>query len=266
MIALVQILIAAVLIPVSFGAPAVDASEPAPTIRPLAFVPARKTYLVSRDGKCGEGTDSMCEAGVCCSKNGVCGTTKDHCKAGCQSEFGSCDPTGPVEYMKTSRDGKCGRGTRVYCNSGRCCSQRGFCGFTKEHCGVGCQSAFGLCDSTEPVGLLKVTDNYFLWKKISFQMCPGFCCAGDGFCGKTKEDCGIDCQEAFGVCDPRPHVEPRKVSSDGKCGKGTEFGCEPGNCCSQYGSCGATSDYCGAGCQSGFGLCDPPLPVSQPSG
>ncbi|KAH6577275.1 hypothetical protein BASA60_004103 [Batrachochytrium salamandrivorans] len=101
MIALVQILIAAVLIPVSFGAPAVDASEPAPTIRPLAFVPARKIYLVSRDGKCGEGTDSMCEAGVCCSKNGVCGTTKDHCKAGCQSEFGSCDPTGPWKTTTT---------------------------------------------------------------------------------------------------------------------------------------------------------------------
>ncbi|KAH6574273.1 hypothetical protein BASA62_002516 [Batrachochytrium salamandrivorans] len=110
MIALVQILIAAVLIPVSFGAPAVDASEPAPTIRPLAFVPARKTYLVSRDGKCGEGTDSMCEAGVCCSKNGVCGTTKDHCKAGCQSEFGSCDPTGLVEYRESLHDGRCGRG------------------------------------------------------------------------------------------------------------------------------------------------------------
>ncbi|KAH6583181.1 hypothetical protein BASA61_008123 [Batrachochytrium salamandrivorans] len=149
MIALVQILIAAVLIPVSFGAPAVDASEPAPTIRPLAFVPARKTYLVSRDGKCGEGTDSMCEAGVCCSKNGVCGTTKDHCKAGCQSEFGSCDPTGPVKHLEHTRD---------------------------------------------------------------------------------NNSCGIDCQEAFGFCNPRPYVEPRKVSSDGKCGKGTEFGCEPGNC------------------------------------
>jgi hypothetical protein len=28
-----------------------------------------------------------------------------------------------------------------------------------------------------------------------------------------------------------------------------------GNCCSQYGWCGSTVDYCGAGCQSNFGTC-----------
>lgn len=26
-------------------------------------------------------------------------------------------------------------------------------------------------------------------------------------------------------------------------------------CCSQYGYCGTTSDYCSTGCQSGFGTC-----------
>ncbi|KAH6566590.1 hypothetical protein BASA62_006624 [Batrachochytrium salamandrivorans] len=71
MISLVQVLIAAVLIPVSFGAPAADDSEPTSTIRPLAFVTAIPTYLLSHNGTCGEGTDYMCEVGICCSKYGV---------------------------------------------------------------------------------------------------------------------------------------------------------------------------------------------------
>ncbi|KAH6574323.1 hypothetical protein BASA62_002503 [Batrachochytrium salamandrivorans] len=104
MIALVQILIAAVLIPVSFGAPAVDDSESTSTIRPIASATVFPTYLLSHNGTCGEGTDYMCEVGVCCSKYGVCGTTKDHCEAGCQSKFGSCDPTRPVEHLQHTRD------------------------------------------------------------------------------------------------------------------------------------------------------------------
>jgi len=39
-----------------------------------------------------------------------------------------------------------------------------------------------------------------------------------------------------------------------RCGK--NFGsCPSGLCCSQYGYCGKTSDYCGTGCQSKFGSC-----------
>ncbi|KAL2611435.1 hypothetical protein R1flu_023127 [Riccia fluitans] len=40
--------------------------------------------------------------------------------------------------------------------------------------------------------------------------------------------------------------------------------CSSNLCCSQYGYCGSSSDYCGAGCQSGPR--DPWLPASLPSG
>ncbi|KAH6587434.1 hypothetical protein BASA50_011376 [Batrachochytrium salamandrivorans] len=96
MIALVQILIAAVLIPASFGAPAVDASEPTPTIRPIASVTTIPTYLLSHNGTCGKGTEFGCEPGNCCSQYGSCGATSDYCGAGCQSGFGLCDPILPV--------------------------------------------------------------------------------------------------------------------------------------------------------------------------
>ena len=42
------------------------------------------------------------------------------------------------------------------------------------------------------------------------------------------------------------------TSTDGTCGadKGTRC---PSGCCSQYGNCGTTSEYCGTGCQFAFG-------------
>ncbi|ETS83464.1 hypothetical protein PFICI_05340 [Pestalotiopsis fici W106-1] len=44
------------------------------------------------------------------------------------------------------------------------------------------------------------------------------------------------------------------VSEEGDCGNGvTCLGSEFGNCCSQYGFCGNTTDYCGKGCQPAFG-------------
>ena len=33
------------------------------------------------------------------------------------------------------------------CDAGDCCSQYGWCGQTDEHCGTGCQSDYGICDS-----------------------------------------------------------------------------------------------------------------------
>ncbi|KAF2182763.1 carbohydrate-binding module family 18 [Zopfia rhizophila CBS 207.26] len=62
---------------------------------------------------------------------------------------------------------------------------------------------------------------------------------------------------SFGLVDANP-VTPRalKVSTDGSCGGTTTCqGSTFGNCCSQYGWCGSTSAYCGAGCQPGFGSC-----------
>ncbi|ORX39490.1 glycoside hydrolase/deacetylase [Piromyces finnis] len=38
---------------------------------------------------------------------------------------------------------------------------------------------------------------------------------------------------------------------------GSDYGkCSEGYCCSKYGWCGKTSDYCSTGCQSKFGICD----------
>ena len=57
------------------------------------------------------------------------------------------------------------------------------------------------------------------------------------------------------------------ISTDGTCSGAKGLTCQGsvyGNCCSQYGYCGRTNVYCGAGCQSGFGTCGGTPPVSTP--
>ncbi|KAF2752273.1 carbohydrate-binding module family 18 protein, partial [Sporormia fimetaria CBS 119925] len=52
----------------------------------------------------------------------------------------------------------------------------------------------------------------------------------------------------------------KPVSRNARCGNGfggqTCLGSRYGNCCSQYSYCGTGRDYCKAGCQSPFGICD----------
>ncbi|OUM58671.1 carbohydrate esterase family 4 protein, partial [Piromyces sp. E2] len=79
-----------------------------------------------------------------------------------------------------------------------------------------------------------------------------------GYCGKTSEYCGKGCQSEFGKCNvdtkTKAKVTTKNISTNGKCGG--KYVCPKGFCCSQYGYCGKTSEYCGKGCQSEFGMCD----------
>ncbi|CAL8582071.1 hypothetical protein XPA_007748 [Xanthoria parietina] len=81
----------------------------------------------------------------------------------------------------------------------------------------------------------------------------GPCCSAYGFCGAAQAYCTSGCQKDFGTCsgsDTIPPVDPFQ------CGpKNANNKCASGLCCSQGGWCGNTTDYCGAGCQSGFGDC-----------
>lgn len=56
-----------------------------------------------------------------------------------------------------------------------------------------------------------------------------------------------------------PSLSQRDVSPDLTCGNtgaGTKgYTCSDNLCCSQYGYCGNSTDYCATGCQEQFGLC-----------
>ncbi|ORX46003.1 glycoside hydrolase/deacetylase [Piromyces finnis] len=116
----------------------------------------------------------------------------------------------------TSTNGRCGAEFGS-CPEGQCCSQYGYCGVSSDHCTTGCQSSFGQCGSTTN-------------KKTSVKKTT----ATTKMATTTKK--------------------ATVTSTNGRCG--TEFGsCPEGQCCSQYGYCGVSSDHCTTGCQSSFGQC-----------
>lgn len=91
--------------------------------------------------------------------------------------------------------------------------------------------------------------------------------------GYNEGSCAIDWQTvdysqctAFlngGATNPVPVPVAQPTGGGGRvaCGHGT---CDPGQCCSQWGYCGSTQDYCGAGCQAGPCSSGPKNPVPVP--
>jgi len=147
---------------------------------------------ISTNGECGKGK-GKCPAGKCCSKYGYCGTSDKHCKAGCQSEFGTCKTN---EDDKISTNGECGKG-KGKCPAGECCSKYGYCGTSDKHCKTGCQSEFGTCKSSSE----KISTNGRCGKEDG--KCPsGKCCSKYGWCGTSDQHCKASqgCQKSFGEC------------------------------------------------------------------
>jgi hypothetical protein len=58
---------------------------------------------------------------------------------------------------------------------------------------------------------------------------------------------------AFAAVLPDP-MTPRQLENRNNCGAGIGS-CTGGLCCSQWGYCGSTDEFCGVGCQSAFGSC-----------
>ncbi|KAI9150838.1 Lectin-B [Paramyrothecium foliicola] len=206
---------------------------------------------ISTDGKCGA-NGKTCKGstyGACCSAQGFCGD-KDHCDAGCQANFGSCNSgAGNI-----STDGACGKNGKTCKGSsfGQCCSAHGFCGGSTDFCGAGCQASFGTCSSGS--GTISTDGSCGKNGKTCKGSGFGDCCSSSNSCGGSSDHCGAGCQTSFGTCN----AGSGSISTDGACGKNgkTCRGSTFGTCCSSNGFCGATSDFCGAGCQSSFGVCN----------
>jgi len=132
--------------------------------------------------------------------------------------------------------GECGKGVGS-CKNGLCCSQYGYCGKTDEYCGKGCQSEFGSCKKVAQ----KITSTKKTTKKTSTK--------------KTTKKTTTTKKATTTKKNTKTTSKPVSTSKDGKCGK--DFGsCPNGQCCSKYGYCGNTKEYCGNGCQSEFGNCN----------
>jgi peptidoglycan/xylan/chitin deacetylase (PgdA/CDA1 family) len=240
------------------------------------------TDKVSTNGRCGS-EYGRCPSGECCSKYGYCGTSEAHCSVSksCQSKYGLCQSDSgnpvvvdePTTTDKVSTNGRCGS-EYGRCPTGQCCSKYGYCGTSDVYCSVSksCQSKYGQCQSgssnpvvvDEPTTTDKVSTNGRCGSE--YGRCPsGECCSKYGYCGTSEAHCSVSksCQSKYGLCQSdsgNPVVdEPTttdKVSTNGRCG--SEYGrCPSGECCSKYGYCGTSDNYCLASksCQSKYGQC-----------
>ncbi|KAI8916387.1 hypothetical protein EDD86DRAFT_222331 [Gorgonomyces haynaldii] len=116
------------------------------------------------------------------------------------------------------------------CAANLCCSQYGYCNDFKndpadQWCGVGCQSAFGLCASGTLPSPTITTNAPTVGPSLTV------------------------------VCTTIDAVPTGTVNPNGQCGQGIGI-CASGQCCSQYGWCDVGAAYCGAGCQPLYGKCD----------
>ncbi|KAH6564315.1 hypothetical protein BASA62_007963 [Batrachochytrium salamandrivorans] len=99
--------------------------------------------------------------------------------------------------------------------------------------------------TTSPAARLPVSPDGQCGGGSGFGCKPGFCCSKHNYCGSTNEHCGLGCQPDVALCDPLSPLTGLKVSPDGTCGRGTNFKCGKGQCCSQYNRCGTTEKHCG---------------------
>ena len=181
--------------------------------------------LAANLGTCGGGNvgNGIClNEGECCSQFGWCGITAEHCGG---TIFGTCG------------GGKVGNG--VCPIQGQCCSPHGWCDVTAE-----------FCDGPKTCGGGSVGNGI-----CSVQ---GQCCSPHGWCGVTVEHCG----GTSGTMKPttrkptslkpssKPVSPPTSVTlkpTIGTCGGGIiGNGVCPiqGQCCSLFGWCGVTAEFC----------------------
>ncbi|WXC64804.1 hypothetical protein SNK03_010615 [Fusarium graminearum] len=140
---------------------------------------------ISTDGHCGK-NGKTCKGstyGDCCSEQGYCGKT-NHCEAGCQSEFGTCN----ADSGKVSTDGRCGGFNGKTCKGssfGDCCSIGDWCGKT-SHCDAGCQSKFGTCNSEAS----NISTDGYCGKngKTCKGSTYGDCCSAQGYCAVVRTE------------------------------------------------------------------------------
>ncbi|OJJ97052.1 hypothetical protein ASPACDRAFT_80537 [Aspergillus aculeatus ATCC 16872] len=197
----------------------------------------------STDGNCGalnSATNATCLTspfGNCCSAKGYCGSTDSYCGAGCQPGWGKCDTAGAEQTISTT--GSCGETatsntTCLGSEYGDCCSRLGYCGGNSSYCGVGCQSLYGSCTSSDDDdGGEDSTSSTATGTRTEMS-------TGAGATGTTT---------ATGTAT-------QAISTDGSCSREiTCVGSEWGDCCSGHGWCGGNASYCGVGCQPEFGRC-----------
>ncbi|CAG8962203.1 hypothetical protein HYFRA_00005255 [Hymenoscyphus fraxineus] len=232
---------------------------------------------------CGTGPD-YCSIELGCQQNfGTCGSQQPPPPPSINAPAPPPPPpasASPPPNLKPSVDGTCGSWATCQGSAfGKCCSGHSWCGNGPDYCSTesGCQPLYGQCTGvqapTSPLPpppppppapapsptqmtLKTSVDGSCGRGTTCWNSAFGSCCSSHSYCGMTGPHCSLDegCQTAFGSCGKKNQI----VSVDGSCNsevtcKGSPFG----SCCSKFGFCGSSPDYCSptSGCQASSGSC-----------
>ncbi|KAM3380715.1 hypothetical protein P3S68_006288 [Capsicum galapagoense] len=132
-----------------------------------------------------------------------------------------------------------------WCPAGQCCNIDGWCGTTSAYCGE------NMCDFQCPG---PYPSGRCGWQGGGGKCPTALCCSLSGWCGTTsiycsREECQSQCERPPPLPSPPPPPPP---FPQGRCGKqAAGRACPTGVCCSIWGWCGTTRNYCGSPyCQS----------------
>ncbi|KAH7628933.1 hypothetical protein B0T09DRAFT_169729 [Sordaria sp. MPI-SDFR-AT-0083] len=164
------------------------------------------------------------------------------------------------QFLNTRQTtGRCGA-NYGRCGDNLCCSDYGYCGDSVDHCypGFDCQPAYGVCGWPRPVATTSTTSTSTRPTSTSTSTT-----STRPTTTSTTTTTSTRSTSSTSSYIPLP---TGIITTNGQCGNSTicpgiaDAGWGP--CCSQFFWCGSGPEYCGAGCQSAFGLCDdsPPPP------
>ncbi|KAJ1547489.1 hypothetical protein HK096_002674 [Nowakowskiella sp. JEL0078] len=215
----------------------------------------------SINGSCGN-SKSRCASGSCCSQYGYCGTTSEYCGTGCQSDYGSCTASNTSTTAITATNTKVASATTTVTK-------------TTTKTAITIITSTVIATTTSSTTLTSTQPSPVSSDGIcatNGKRCPdGKCCSQYGYCGTTSGYCGTGCISNYGICTESSIsaisaktittslavviTSNLPVSTDDSCGPSVGKICPNGFCCSEYGYCGNTSDYCNDLSQCSYGSC-----------
>ncbi|ORX65153.1 hypothetical protein BCR32DRAFT_272825 [Anaeromyces robustus] len=143
--------------------------------------------------------------------------------------------------------GKCG-GDYGICPDGGCCSKYGYCGSTDEYCEIEneCQPSYGRCYEYKDG---KKIETGYIAEPIKQSTTTSTTTATATATTLPTSDVPTNSTSS------NPPDQSSSSSNEHRCGKG--YGnCGRGGCCSKYGWCGLTEEYCDPKtCQNDYGVC-----------
>jgi len=205
------------------------------------------------NARCGKGYGS-CPTGTCCSKFGYCGTTADHCGAGCNINYGACLQT-KKQNKNTTTIKKANKKTTTT-------PKKNVKKTTTTPKNVKKTTTTPKKNvkktTTTPKNVKKTTTTPK--KNVKKTTTTPKNVKKTTTTPKNVKKTTTTPKNVKKTTTTPKNVKkttttPKSAEPTGLCG-GKYGSCPDGQCCSQYGYCGVTSEYCGTGCQTAFGVCN----------